>query len=79
MRHRGAPIKLVALSDDLHDGIHCAMKADANQADSWFEVDTGFQQGDVNAPLLFTLYIDTVVKAFQPGNPPFENNLVIPN
>ena len=31
----------------------------------WFEVGTGFKQGDVNAPMLFNLFLDTVLRDMQ--------------
>ena len=68
LRCRGAPRKIVDLIEDLHQGTSCAMQSDSSicKAENWFEVVTGFKQGDVNAPLLFNVYIDTVVRAFQP-------------
>ncbi|BDA47039.1 probable craniofacial development protein 2 at N-terminal half [Coccomyxa sp. Obi] len=66
LRSRGAPTKVVDLIQDLHEGTTCAMQADHRHPDSWFDVATGFKQGDVNAPLLFNIYIDTVVRAFEP-------------
>ena len=35
-------------------------------ASSWFEVCTGFKQGDVNAPMLFNLVPHTVLREMQP-------------
>lgn len=66
LRKRGAPAKLVTLLADLHDDTESALKADSSKADSWFQVGTGLRQGDVNAPLLFNVYIDIAVKCFQP-------------
>ena len=37
----------------LHSQALCAVKGDHLQTGSWFEVCTGFKQGDVNAPMLF--------------------------
>jgi len=66
LRSRGAPKKIVDLIQDLHQGTTCAMQADHSRPDSWFDVITGFKQGDVNAPLLFNIYIDTIVRVFEP-------------
>ena len=68
LRSRGAPEKIVDLIEDLHLGLDtsCAMQSDSSKAESWFSVATGFKQGDVNAPLLFNVYINTIARAFQP-------------
>ena len=63
---RGLSAKIVALLRDLHKDTQCAMRGDHKSAGSWFEVQTGFKQGDVNAPMLFNLFIDTVVRCLQP-------------
>ena len=63
---RGMPPKLVALLRDLHQGTSCALKEDHKSPSSWFEVKTGFKQGDVNAPMLFNLFIDTVMRCLEP-------------
>ncbi len=44
----------------------CAMQSDSGRAENLISVATGFKQGDVNAPLLYNVYIDTIVRAFQP-------------
>ena len=67
LRSRGAPGKIVDLIQDLHRGTTCAMQSDCSRPENWFEVATGFKQGDVNAPLLFTVYIDTIVRVFLPS------------
>jgi len=43
------------------------MQSECSIPENWFEVATGFKQGDVNAPLLFTVYIDTIVRVFLPS------------
>ena len=63
---RGLPPKILALVRDLHQGTFCALREDHKRADAWFEVKTGFKQGDVNAPMLFNLFIDTVIRCLQP-------------
>ena len=63
---RGMPLKLISLLKDLHTDTFCALKGDHKQKDSWFEVKTGFKQGDVNSPMLFNLFIDTVVRSLEP-------------
>ena len=63
---RGMPKKIVALLRDLHTDTCCAIRGDHKDKQSWFEVRTGFKQGDVNAPLLFNLFIDTVVRCLEP-------------
>ena len=52
-------------SQDLHRGMTCAMQSDCSRTENRFEVATGFKQGDVNAPLLFNVYIDTIVRGFE--------------
>ncbi len=57
---RGAPPKLVALLKDLHTD-HCGIiRAELDSAD--VHIDKGFKQGCVNAPGLFSIYLDTVVR-----------------
>ena len=63
---RGVPRKLIALLKDLHEDTMCALRGDHFNTNNWFEVKTGFKQGDVNAPMLFNLFIDTVVRCLQP-------------
>ena len=63
---RGMPSKLVALLRDLHQGTSSALRGDHKSQSSWFEVKTGFKQGDVNAPMLFNLFIDTVMRCLEP-------------
>ena len=62
---RGMPLKLVKLLRDLHLDTMCALKGDHKDRHSWFEVKTGFKQGDVNAPMLFNLFIDSVIRCLQ--------------
>ena len=62
---RGMPRKLVNLLKDLHADTLCALKGDHIDRHSWFEVKTGFKQGDVNAPMLFNLFIDSVIRCLQ--------------
>ena len=45
----GFPRKMLQLIKDLHDNTTCAMQADKNIHGSWFQVSSGFKQGDVNA------------------------------
>ena len=63
---RGMPKKLLDLIRDSHTHSLCALKGDHRKAESWFEVKTGFKQGDVNSPMLFNLFLDTVLRACQP-------------
>ena len=44
----------------------CVLQADFSSPDSWFEVNTGFKQGDVNAPMLFNIFIDIVIRSVEP-------------
>ena len=62
---RGVPDKIVNLLRDLHTDTKCAMKGDHKDKQSWFEVKTGFKQGDVNAPMLFNIFIDAVIRCLQ--------------
>lgn len=64
--HRGMPPKLIALLKDLHSDTYCALKGNHKASDSWFQFRTGLRQGDVNAPMLFNLFIDTVVRCLEP-------------
>ena len=66
LARRGVPCKIISLLRDLHTDTWCALKGDHKSAASWFEVKTGFKQGDVNAPMLFNLFIDTVVRCLEP-------------
>ena len=60
---RGAPPKLVALLRDLHTH-HCGIiRAELDSAD--VHIDKGCKQGCVNAPGLFSVYLDTVVRQLQ--------------
>lgn len=65
MRQRGAPTKLVALLKDLHEGTECAMQSDCTGSQSWFPVSTGFKQGDVNAPMLFNVFLDSICRCIE--------------
>jgi len=67
LRSRGAPPKIVDLIQDLHDGTTCALQLDSHDSQNWFPVCTGFKQGDVNAPLLFNVFIDSIVWTFEPA------------
>ena len=62
---RGVPVKLLNLLKDLHADTYCALKGDFTNKPSWFEVKTGFKHGDVNAPMLFNLFIDSVIRCIQ--------------
>ena len=65
LRQRGAPPKLVELLRDLHEGTQCAMQSDHKGSQSWFEVSTGFKQGDVNAPMLFNVFLDSICRCIE--------------
>ncbi len=65
LRQRGAPAKLVELLRDLHEGTECAMQSDHDGSHSWFEVSTGFKQGDVNAPMLFNVFLDSICRCIE--------------
>ena len=56
----GFPPKMLQLIKDLHDNTTCALQADQGRQDSWFQVSTGFKQGDVNAPLFFNIFLDSI-------------------
>ncbi len=61
---QGAPTKLVILLKDLHTD-HCGIiQAELDSVD--VHIDKGFKQGCVNAPGLFSVYLDTVVRQLQP-------------
>ena len=65
LRSRGAHPKNVDLIQDLHDGTTCALQLDSHDSQTWFPVCTGFKQGDVNAPLLFNVFIDSIVRTYE--------------
>lgn len=48
LKSRGAPEKNVDLVEDLHQNTFCALQQHHKKPDSWFEVITGFKQGDFN-------------------------------
>ena len=58
----GFPQKMLQLIKDLHTNTTCAMQADKDKQGSWFQVSTGFKQGDVNAPLLFNIFLDSICR-----------------
>ena len=58
----GFPPKMLQLIKDLHDNTTCAMQADKERQGSWFQVSTGFKQGDVNAPLFFNIFLDSICR-----------------
>ncbi len=66
LRSRGAPQKLVELLHDLHVDTQCALRDCRDSPAAWFTVRTGFKQGDVNAPTLFNLYVDTILRCCEP-------------
>ena len=61
---RGVPPKLVALIKDLHTGHSAIIRAELDSCP--VPTDTGFKQGCVLAPDLFTLTLDTVVRQLLP-------------
>ena len=58
----GFPPKMLQLIKDLHDNTMCAMQVDKGRQGSWFQVSTGFKQGDVNAPLFFNVFLDSICR-----------------
>ena len=58
----GFPPKMLQVIKDLHDNTMCAMQADKGRQGSWFQVSTGFKQGDVNAPLFFNVFLDSICR-----------------
>ena len=53
---------MLQLMKDLHDNTIYALQADQGRQDSWFQVSTGFKQGDVNAPLFFNIFLDSICR-----------------
>ena len=53
---------MLQLLKDLHDSTVCAMQADKGRQDNWFQVSTGFEQGNVNAPLFFNVFLDSICR-----------------
>ena len=51
-----------SLIKDLHDNTMCAMQAEKGRQGSWFQVSTGFKQGNVNAPLFFNVFLDSICR-----------------
>ena len=66
LRSRGHQGKLLISFKTYTGGTTCAMQSDCSRPENWFDVATGFKQGDVNARLLFNVYIDTIVRVFEP-------------
>jgi hypothetical protein len=64
--HRGAPPKLVHLVRDKHEDTSCVIRAPGLGLGEEFQVKTGFKQGDTISPLLFNLYMDSVVRDVLP-------------
>ena len=65
---RCIPNKLLRVIQLLHSGTQCAVVGDHATEEGWFEVGTGFKQGDVNArtfSMLFNLFLDTVLRDMQ--------------
>ena len=58
----GFPPKMLQLIKQLHHNTTCAMQADKDKQGSWFQVSTGFKQGDVNAPLFFNIFLDNICR-----------------
>ena len=56
---------MLQLITDLHKDTMCAMQADKSKPASWFQVSTGFKQGDVNAPLFFNVFLDSICRYIQ--------------
>lgn len=55
----GVPPRMLQLIKDLHDDTACATQAEDKQS-NWFQVFTGFKQGDVNAPMFFDIFLDSI-------------------
>jgi hypothetical protein len=64
--HRGAPPKIIRLLRDMHHGTTCTVRAPGLGLGEQFAVETGFKQGDVISPMLFNLYMDSVVRDVMP-------------
>ena len=58
----GFPHKMLQLITELHKDTMCAMQAYESKPASWFQIFTGFKQGDVNAPLFFNVFLDSICK-----------------
>ena len=54
--------KILQLITELHSNTKCAMQHDKDEPDSWFKVSTGFRQGDVNAPLVFNIFLGAICR-----------------
>ena len=61
----GFPHNMLQLITDLHKDTMCAMQEDKNKPASWSQVSTGFRQGDVNAPLFFNVFLDSICSYIQ--------------
>lgn len=66
LERREMPPRLVDLLRDLHENTQSALRGNHKHADGWFAATNGLKQGDVNAPVLFNLFFDTVIRAMQP-------------
>ena len=68
VRHRGKSERLLKMLQLLlqRSRTACAVKGHHVLASNWFEVCTGLKQGESNAQLLFTLYLDTLLREILP-------------
>ena len=61
LRRRGLPERLIAVLQDLHTGTSCSVRVGTSLSHS-FATTCGTQQGDPLAGLLFSIYMDHVVR-----------------
>jgi hypothetical protein len=52
----------------MHTDAACALQCDVRQPqdNAWFNVRIGFKQGDVNALMLFNIFLDTICRLIEP-------------
>ena len=64
--HRGAPTKVVSLLRDMHSHTCCSVRLSGMGLGAQFTIETGFKQGDAISPMLFNLYLDSVIQTILP-------------
>jgi hypothetical protein len=64
--HRGAPSKVIRLQRDMHMHTCCSVRVPGMGLGDMFAIETGFKQGDSISPMLFNLYLDSVLTVILP-------------
>ena len=64
--HRGLPSKVIRLLRDMHLHTCCSVRVPGMGLGDLFAIETGFKQGDSISPMLFNLYLDSVLAVILP-------------